>query len=51
MMVTERDGAVTVNSYDDRGRRVGQVLPSGARIAWSYDDQDRPVTVTSDVHR
>jgi RHS repeat-associated protein len=46
VMVTERNGAVTVNSYDNRGRRVGQVLPSGARIAWSYDDQDRPVNVT-----
>jgi len=44
--ITERNGTVTVNRYDDRGRRVQQVLPSGARVHWDYDEQDRPVTVT-----
>lgn len=46
VMITERNGAVTINSYDDRGRRVGQVMPSGAKINWTYDEQDRPVAVT-----
>ncbi|WP_157683578.1 polymorphic toxin-type HINT domain-containing protein [Microlunatus soli] len=46
VMITERNGAVTVNSYDDRGRQVEQVAPSGARIGWTYDDHDRPVAIT-----
>ncbi|SDS63367.1 polymorphic toxin-type HINT domain-containing protein [Microlunatus soli] len=45
VMITERNGAVTVNSYDDRGRRTEQVMPSGARVRWTYDATDRPVTV------
>ncbi|WP_152363791.1 polymorphic toxin-type HINT domain-containing protein [Microlunatus speluncae] len=45
VMITERNGATTVNSYDQRGRRIGQVLPSGARAHWAYDEVDRPITV------
>ncbi len=45
VMITERNGAVTVNRYDERGRRTGQVLPSGAGARWTYDEADRPITV------
>ncbi|WP_152364023.1 DUF6531 domain-containing protein [Microlunatus speluncae] len=45
VMITERNGATTVNTYDDRGRRVQQVMPSGARVQWHYDEADRPASV------
>ncbi|MFC7623789.1 polymorphic toxin-type HINT domain-containing protein [Microlunatus sp. GCM10028923] len=45
VMITERNGAVTVNAYDERGRRIEQSMPSGARARWTYDEADRPVTV------
>lgn len=45
VMVTARDGAVTLAEFDDRGRRTTQVLPSGARIDSRYDGADRLVEV------
>lgn len=41
VMVTERAGDTTVNEYDDRGRLTRRVLPSGADLSWSWDEQDR----------
>lgn len=45
VMVTERDGSVTVRSYDDRGRLVREVSPSGADLQFAYDDLDRVTRV------
>ena len=46
VMVTQRDGSVVVTFYDDRGRRIRQVTPTGAELGWAYDDLDRVVLVT-----
>ena len=35
VLVTQRDGATLLMFYDDRGRRVRQVTPTGADIAWA----------------
>lgn len=45
VMVTERDGSVTLHAYDDRGRRVRTVTPTGADIDCAWDDQDRITTL------
>ncbi len=46
VMITDREGAVVINSYDARGRLTGRQTPTGAKIGWTHDDHDRPVTVT-----
>ncbi len=45
--ITERNGAVTVQEWDDRARLVRRVVPSGAEFAFTYDDADRVVEVTT----
>ncbi|GGF56773.1 hypothetical protein GCM10011519_33370 [Marmoricola endophyticus] len=45
VMVTERDGTVTVREYDDRGRMVREVVPDGADVTYDYDEADRLVAV------
>ncbi|GGF42677.1 hypothetical protein GCM10011519_15710 [Marmoricola endophyticus] len=45
VMVTERDGTVTIREYDDRGRMVREVVPDGADVTYDYDDADRVVRV------
>ena len=44
--VTARDGSAVLSFYDDRGRRVRQVGPTGADVGWEYDDADRILSVT-----
>ncbi|WP_426502026.1 DUF6531 domain-containing protein [Dactylosporangium sp. McL0621] len=44
--VSERDGSVTVNEWDERSRLVRQVRPGGGSIALRYDDHDRVVEAT-----
>ena len=53
VMVTERNGAVTVAQYDDEGRQLVRVLSSGARLEWVYDELGRAVeaAVVSDDQR
>ncbi len=46
VMITDRQGGTVINTYDDRGRLVGRQTPTGAKIAWTHDDHDRPVTIT-----
>ena len=48
VMVTGRDGEVTLAEFDDRGRRTTQVHPTGTRIDTRYDDLDRVVEVALD---
>lgn len=48
VLVTERDGAVTVHEYDDRGRRTRTVTPSGAELTYGYDEADRVTTVVAE---
>ena len=43
--VTERNGAVTVQEWDERSRLTRRTLPSGASYAFRYDDADRVVEV------
>ena len=38
VLVTERDGATTVHEYDQRGRKVRTVTPTGADLTWGYDE-------------
>ncbi|GGF50736.1 hypothetical protein GCM10011519_25870 [Marmoricola endophyticus] len=45
VMVTERDGRVTIRDFDDRGRMTREVVPDGADIAYAYDEVDRLVRV------
>ncbi len=49
VLLTERDGSVTVTEYDERGRRVHQVTPEGASLRWEHDDLDRVVAVAVHV--
>ena len=51
MLVTERDGAVTVHEYDDRGRRTRTVTPTGADLTYGYDEHDRLTTVVTESGR
>ncbi|HEX8101647.1 MAG TPA: DUF6531 domain-containing protein [Solirubrobacteraceae bacterium] len=47
--VTERNGAVTLQEWDERARLVKQTLPAGAEVVYGYDGEDRLVSVrTSD---
>ncbi len=48
VLVTERDGAVTVHEYDDRGRRTRTVTPTGADLTYGYDEHDRITTVVTE---
>ncbi len=48
VLVTERDGAVTVHEYDDRGRRTRTVTPTGADLTYGYDEADRVTTVVTE---
>ena len=43
VMVTERNGALTLAQFDERGRQTVRVLPSGARLEWTHDEADRAV--------
>jgi len=45
--LTERNGAVTFQEWDDRARPRRRVLPSGAEFTFAYDDADRLVEVSS----
>lgn len=35
VLVTDRDGAATVQEYDERGRLVRKVTASGADVRWT----------------
>lgn len=48
VMVTGRDGAVTLAQYDDRSRCTLRVLPSDVRISQVFDAADRVIEVTVD---
>ena len=48
VMVTNRDGAVTLAEFDDRSRCTSRVHPSGARIDTRYDELDRVIEVSLD---
>ncbi|WP_432477897.1 DUF6531 domain-containing protein [Nocardioides sp. GXQ0305] len=48
VLVTERDGAVTVHEYDDRGRRTRTVTPTGDDLTYGYDDSDRVTAVVTE---
>ena len=50
VMVTERDGATTVNEHDERGRLVRRVTPNGAYLRWTWDEQDRVTGLTIRGH-
>ncbi|RRC96025.1 DUF6531 domain-containing protein [Schaalia canis] len=41
VQVTDREGAVTVHVYDQRGRRVRTVLPSRGEFTFAWDEHDR----------
>jgi RHS repeat-associated protein len=43
--VTERNGAVTIQGYDERARPVRRVLPTGVTVTFARDDADRLVEV------
>jgi RHS repeat-associated protein len=43
--VTERNGAVTFQDWDERGRLVRRVLPTGVTFRFAHDDADRLVEV------
>jgi RHS repeat-associated protein len=44
---TDRMGQRTVREYDERGRIVRELSPSGADVQYGYDDLDRIVTVVA----
>ncbi|MDO5083338.1 MAG: polymorphic toxin-type HINT domain-containing protein [Arachnia propionica] len=46
VLVRQRDGAMTVSTYDARGRLEVRQLPSGAREQRQWDDLDRLTCVT-----
>ncbi|QWW19103.1 hypothetical protein I6B53_08240 [Schaalia sp. 19OD2882] len=43
--VRGRDGELTVTEYDPRGRLSRRLLPTGARLSWTWDDLDRLVSL------
>ncbi|NNC11910.1 type IV secretion protein Rhs [Planctomonas sp. JC2975] len=43
--VTDRVGQRTVREYDERGRLVHEVLPTGADVQYGHDELDRVITV------
>jgi len=43
--VTERNGAVTLQEWDDEARLLRRVLPAGPELEFSYDDAGRIVEV------
>ena len=45
--LTERNGAVTVQEWDDRSRPVRRVLPTGAAYTFAHDDAGRLVEVAA----
>lgn len=45
--VTERDGSVTVQDWDERSRLVRRQGPDGSWLAVAYDDVDRVVEVAT----
>lgn len=45
VMVTARDGSLTVAEHDERGREVTRALPSGARVETRWDELDRVTEV------
>ena len=47
VVTTERGGAVTIQEWDERARVVRRVLPTGAELAFAYDDADRLVEVAA----
>ncbi|QBR92690.1 DUF6531 domain-containing protein [Nocardioides euryhalodurans] len=47
VLVTERDGSATVREFDDRGRTVREVTPTGADLTYGYDHADRLTTVVT----
>lgn len=49
VQVTERDGAVTLHEYDERGHKTHTRLASGADLQWAYDDCDRVTTVITEA--
>ena len=48
VLLTARDGSVTVREHDARGRVVREVRPSGADLQFGYDDLDRVVRVVAE---
>ncbi|MBB3663656.1 RHS repeat-associated protein [Prauserella sediminis] len=44
------NGATVRSSYDELGRRVARVTPSGAESRWSYDANGRPEELSSGGH-
>lgn len=49
VLVTGRDGAVTIREYDDRGHLTRQVSPTGADLQFGYDEHDRVSTVLTEA--
>lgn len=45
--IIDRNGAVTVQEWDERARLVRQTLPMGASFEYRYDEADRLVSVTA----
>ncbi|NNC11906.1 type IV secretion protein Rhs [Planctomonas sp. JC2975] len=46
---TDRMGQRTVREYDERGRLIRELSPSGADVQYGYDDKDRIVTVVAGI--
>ncbi len=49
VLVTQRNGDVTVHEYDQRGRRIRTVTPTGADLTFGYDDLDRVTAVVTEA--
>ncbi|MEA2222321.1 MAG: hypothetical protein QOH83_697, partial [Solirubrobacteraceae bacterium] len=45
--ITDRNGAVTLQEWDERGNLVRRVLPGGAEFTFTHDDEDRVLEVTA----
>lgn len=45
--IIERNGAVTVQEWDERSRLLRRTVASGASLAFTYDDADRVLSVTA----
>ncbi|WP_157683870.1 DUF6531 domain-containing protein [Microlunatus soli] len=48
VLVTDREGGVTIREYDDRGHLTRYVTPTGADLQFGYDQHDRVTTVVTE---
>ncbi|MFD2471558.1 RHS repeat-associated core domain-containing protein [Amycolatopsis silviterrae] len=44
------DGVEVRFSYDERGQTIRRRTPSGAESVWTFDEEDRPVSLTTAGH-